>query len=73
VAHGFAVLLAYAQSGHWRRIAVITDLPNLPPWYGVPLPGVYVAWMMVVLLLYYPCRRFAELKATRRDWWLRYM
>lgn len=73
VAHALAVLLAYAQGGHWRRIAVITDLPNLPAWYGVTLPGVYIAWVVVVLLLYYPCRRFAELKATRRDWWLKYL
>jgi uncharacterized membrane protein len=73
VAHALAVLLAYAQSGQWRRIQVITDLPNLPAWYGVSLPGVYIAWIGVVLLMYYPCRRFAGLKATRKDWWLKYL
>jgi uncharacterized membrane protein len=74
VAHAIAILLAYAQSGQWRRIAIITDLPNLPAWYGLTLPGVYAVWITVVLLLYYPCRRFAHLKNTRRgDWWLKYM
>jgi uncharacterized membrane protein len=73
VAHGLAVLLAFAQSGQWRRIAVITDLANLPSWYGVSLPGVYAAWLLVVLLLYFPCRYFARMKATRRDWWLKYL
>ena len=73
VAHALAVLLAFVQGGQWRRIAVITDLPTLPAWYGVSLPGVYAAWVTVVLLLYFPCRRFGELKATRRDWWLRYL
>lgn len=73
VAHAVAVLLAYAQSGQWRRVQIITDLANLPSWYGVSLPWVYVAWLTVVLLLYDPCRRFAQLKATRSHWYLKYL
>ena len=73
VAHALAMLLAFAQSGQWRRIAVITDLPNLPAWYGLSLPGVYLAWLMVVVVLFVPCRRFARMKAVRRDWWLKYL
>ena len=30
-------------------------------------------WLMVLVPLYYPCRRFARIKETRNDWWLRYM
>ena len=73
VAHTVAVLLAFVQSGQWRRIAVITDVPNLPAWYGLSLPGVYLAWSAVVLLLYWPCRRVAEMKASGRYWWLKYL
>ena len=73
VAHALAMLLAVAQSGQWRRIAVITDLPNLPSWYGVSLPGVYLAWLTVVLVLYVPCRGFARMKTARDDWWLKYL
>jgi len=73
VAHALAVLLAFVQSGEWRRIPIITAPESLPDWYGIGLPGVYVAWMIVVLLLYYPCRWFARLKGTRTDWWLRYL
>jgi len=73
VAHALAVLLAFAQSGAPRRILVVTDPGSIPPWYGVPLPGVYLAWALVVLLMYYPCRQMARLKSTRRDWWLRYL
>ncbi|HEY7169812.1 MAG TPA: heparan-alpha-glucosaminide N-acetyltransferase domain-containing protein [Vicinamibacterales bacterium] len=73
VAHAIAVLLAFAQSGAPRRIPVVTDPGAIPPWYGVALPGVYLAWAMVVALMYYPCRRMATLKNARRDWWLRYL
>jgi uncharacterized membrane protein len=73
VVHAIGVLLALMQGGVLRRIPVITDPASLPDWYGVSLPGVYVAWGCVVLLMYYPCRAFSRLKARRNDWWLRYM
>jgi len=73
VAHAAAMTLAFLQSGHVRRIKVITDIGSLPEWYGVPLSGVYFIWAIVVISLYFPCRRFAQLKASRADWWLRYL
>lgn len=73
LAHAIAVVLALVQGGQLRRIPVVTDPTSLPDWYGVSLPGVYVAWALVVLLMYYPCRWFAQIKATRTDWWLRYL
>jgi hypothetical protein len=33
---------------------------------------VYLIWVGVVLLLYQPCRWFAEVKRQRRDSWLSY-
>jgi len=44
-----------------------------PKWYGTTLPGVYLAWAIVVLTLYIPCRWFADVKSRRRDWWLSYI
>lgn len=73
VAHAVAVLLAFAQGGEWRRIPIISAPQLIPDWYGVSLPGVYLAWALVVLVLFYPCRKFARLKETRKDWWLRYL
>jgi uncharacterized membrane protein len=72
VAHALAVVLAYVQGGELRRIQVVNHPDLIPAWYGVPLVGVYAAWAVVVLLLYFPCRRFARLKNTRSDWWLSY-
>jgi uncharacterized membrane protein len=73
VAHLVGVALALVQGGELRRIPVVDDPASIPDWYGVSLPGVYACWALVVALLYAPCRWFARLKATRTDWWLRYM
>ncbi len=72
-AHAVGMLLALAQGGVLMRIPVMTNPDSLPAWYGVSLPGVYLAWALVVLAMYYPCRAFAELKVRRDDWWLRYL
>jgi uncharacterized membrane protein len=72
LAHAVAVVLALVQGGELRRIPVVNDPGSIPAWYGVSLPGVYVAWALVVALMYVPCRWYAGLKARRNDWWLRY-
>jgi uncharacterized membrane protein len=73
VAHALAMALAFAQGGEWRRILIITDPGSIPDWYGVSLPGVYLAWALVVAMVYPICRWFAGLKQERRDWWLSYL
>jgi len=40
---------------------------------GLPLWGVYLAWAIVVAILYRPCRWYADLKARRHDPWLSYL
>jgi uncharacterized membrane protein len=44
-----------------------------PAGYGVGLPGVYLAWAIVVTALYPLCRWVAAVKARRHDWWLSYL
>ena len=73
VAHTLAVVLALVQGGELRRIPIVSNPASIPEWYGLPLPGVYLAWALVVALMYYPCRWFGGLKATRSEWWIRYM
>ena len=52
---------------------VVTDAASIPAWYGVSLPGVYLAWAIVVITMYPLCRWFARIKRERDDWWLSYM
>jgi uncharacterized membrane protein len=73
LAHLAGVAIALIQHGELRRIPAMTDPASIPAWYGVPLWGVYLAWAAVVLLMYFPCRLFAEYKSTRNYWWLRYL
>jgi hypothetical protein len=46
---------------------------QLPEAYGFGLPVVYLVWLAVVAALYPLCRRYAELKARSRAWWLSYL
>jgi uncharacterized membrane protein len=41
--------------------------------FGVSLLATYGVWLLVLALLYPPCRWFAGLKRRRRDWWLSYL
>jgi uncharacterized membrane protein len=71
VIHGAAVLLSYAQFG---RAEWLFQDPFLlrrgefaaPAEYGVTLPWVYVAWALIVLVLYPVCRRYAAFKRNQR-------
>jgi uncharacterized membrane protein len=41
--------------------------------WGYGLPGVYLAWCIAILILYFPCRWFVKVKERRKDWWLGYL
>ncbi len=47
--------------------------PELLASLGFALPWVYVAWVVVLALLYPACRYWQKLKQRRRDWWLSYL
>lgn len=71
--HALAVVAAMASG-----FDVSYMFGNTPPWlwpagYGFGLPGVYVAWGGVVLLLYPACKWFGGLKKRRKDAWLSYI
>jgi len=44
-----------------------------PDDYGHGLPFIYLIWVIVIVVLYFPCRWFAGLKQRRKDWWLSYI
>lgn len=68
--HLFAGLVALATG---YGTAILTDFFLFyPNEWGYGLPVVYLAWLVVIALLYPACRWFADLKRRRRTWWLSY-
>ena len=76
LAHAIAVVTAYGQGGTAAFLLSnngMTPTRTYPDWYGLGLPGVYAAWLVIVAALYPVCRAFAAVKARRHDWWLNYV
>ena len=47
--------------------------PEPPDGYTWSLPLLYLVWAIAIAMLYPACCWFAEVKAKRTDWWLRYL
>jgi hypothetical protein len=56
---------------------LFTNHPMGNPWppegYTWNLGLLYAVWAVAIVLLYFPCRWFADLKARKKDWWLSYL
>ena len=61
--HALAVATAFALTG------ALTTTPEV----NFNLAGVYIVWLMVVVLLYPICRWFSELKESSSGWWWAYL
>lgn len=44
-----------------------------PPGYEPSLPLAYGVWLAVLVMLYFACRWYGDLKQRRSDWWLKYL
>ena len=69
--HLLAVGLGVMQGFEAQQF--LTSFRFFPDGYGVGLPGVFLGWLLVLVLLYPVCKWFAALKARRSDWWLSYL
>ena len=61
--HVLAVATGFATTGTLTRAPAI----------GLSLTGVYIVWLLALLLLYPICRWFAVLKESGRGWWWSYL
>ena len=68
----FAVALFAGQPWEWLLHGAFW-FNELPQGYGHGLPFVVATWIGVVVLLYLPCRAWANLKRRRQDAWLSYL
>jgi hypothetical protein len=74
--HGMALVVSKIRLGFvspWLFTNHPMGAPDAPPGYVWSLPQLYLVWAIAILLLYFPCRWFANFKARRNDWWLSYL
>ena len=74
--HALALLVSKIRLGEvspWLFTNHPMGNPPAPDGYTWSLGLLYLVWAVSVLLLYFPCRWYADLKARRQDWWLKYL
>jgi len=71
--HWLAIVVAALAGQPARWLFHGAFFGETPDNYGYGLGTVYLMWVVVLVLLYFPCRWFAGLKQRRRDWWLSYL
>jgi hypothetical protein len=74
--HALALLVSKVRLGFvspWLFTNHPMGSPPAPQGYMWSLSLLYLVWGIAILLLYFPCRWFAEFKARRSDWWLKYL
>jgi uncharacterized membrane protein len=72
--HIFAIVAGLVMGQPVKWMVFGGFMLNQPtPGYGHNLPFIWMAWVLICVGLYFPCKWFAELKQRRSDWWLSYM
>lgn len=72
--HTIAWLVFFATGHSWKDLDFTHFRDgSLPYGSGHPLWFVYVVWITVIVVLYFPCRWYARYKATHKKWWLSYI
>ena len=74
IIHLIVVIVFFAQGFSFSQI---TGPGNLfyfrPESFGFGLAGVYMVWLIVVLVLYPLCKKYDRYKTTHDKWWLSYL
>jgi uncharacterized membrane protein len=73
IIHPLAVLVGLVRGLPVAWLFSPNALGPPPEGWALGLPGVYVAWAVVVAILYLPCRWFAGVKARHPGGWLSYL
>jgi len=68
------LILFYVQGYGTENIVTPNSIMLFrPSEFGVNLWGVYLIWLLVIAIMYLPCRWFSRYKKTHHQWWLSYL
>ncbi|TWO32664.1 DUF1624 domain-containing protein [Seonamhaeicola sediminis] len=76
VIHVLAIFGILIFGGDWQIMILSKDMFSNGKLlnYGYPLLTVYLIWLGVIALLYFPCKKYMIYKAENRNkWWLSYL
>lgn len=74
--HALALVVSQIRLGEvspWLFMNHPMGNPPPPEGYMWNLTTLYLVWAVTIVVLYFPCRWFVEVKATRKEWWVRYL
>ena len=68
-------VIVFFASGYNSSQIISPRQPILfqPEGFGTSLLGVYGIWIIVIVILYFPCRWYSKYKKTHDQWWLSYL
>lgn len=71
----FLCVIGFFATGHGMEQIADPNSPFLfrPPDFGFSLPIVYLIWLTVILIMYFPCRWFVRYKKEHQNWWIHYL
>jgi len=72
--HSLAWIVFFATGHSWSDLDFghFRDA-SLPPGAGYSLWVVYAAWIVTIIILYFPCRWYSRYKERHKQWWLSYI
>jgi len=74
--HALALVVSRIRTGSadpWLFTNHPMANPPAPDGYTWSLGLLYLVWAIAVVMLYFPSRWYADLKARRNNWWLKYL
>ena len=72
--HVICVVLFFVSGYGWDKVIDKNSFMFFRPLdFGFSLSIVYIIWVAVVFILYWPCKWFSRYKKTHKQWWLSYI